>query len=188
VRCLLVSHFHWDREWYRTFEAYRGRLVDAVDRVLELLASDPGWRFVLDGQAIVVEDYLAVRPDRRDEIARRVGEGRLSVGPWYVQPDSLLPAGEAHVRNLLEGRRVAGALGPVSRVAYVPDSFGHPAQLPQLFAGFGLSPFVYWRGSGDELDALGARWLWVAPDGSTVEALCLREGYFNAAGLPADAE
>ena len=38
VRCVLVSHFHWDREWYRTFEAYRARLVDAVDRVLELLA------------------------------------------------------------------------------------------------------------------------------------------------------
>ncbi len=71
---------------------------------------------------------------------RRAARGRLAAGPWYVQPDSLLPAGETHVRNLLLGRQVAGALGPVSTVGYVPDSFGHPAQLPQLLAGFGLDP------------------------------------------------
>ena len=56
---LIVSHTHWDREWYRTFEAFRARLVDTVDRVLDLLDEDPGWAFLLDGQAIVVEDYLA---------------------------------------------------------------------------------------------------------------------------------
>src|SRR5262245_13278217 len=187
MHCVLVSHFHWDREWYRTFEAYRGRLADAVDRVLELLAVDPGYRFLLDGQAIVLEDYLAIRPERREELARGIRAGRLAVGPWYVQPDSLLPSGEAHVRNLLHGRRVAGALGPASRVGYGPDSFGHPAQLPQLLAGFGIATFVYWRGNGDEIDDLGPVYRWAAPDGSSVEATLLRDGYFNAACLPADA-
>ena len=186
MHCVLVSHFHWDREWYRTFQAYRARLVDAVDRVLDLLAADPDFRFVLDGQAVLLEDYLAIRPGRRGEIARGLRAGRLAAGPWYVQPDSLLPAGETHVRNLLEGRRVVGALGPVSRVGYVPDSFGHPAQLPQLLAGFGIESFVHWRGNGDEVDALGSVYRWVAPDGSAVEATLLRDGYFNAACLPAD--
>jgi hypothetical protein len=184
---LLVSHTHWDREWYRTFEAFRARLVDTVDRVLELLAVDPGWKFLLDGQAIVIEDYLAVRPDRRDELEVAVRSGRLGVGPWYVQPDSLLPGGETHVRNLLEGRRVASAFGAVSEVAYTPDSFGHPAQLPQLFAGFGLGPFVYWRGNGSELDRVGPIYRWCAPDGSEVLAYHLGRGYFAAACLPDDA-
>ena len=107
VDALLVSHTHWDREWYRTFEAFRARLVDTVDCVLDLLAVDPGWKYLLDGQAIVVEDYLAVRPGREAELRAAVAQGRLAVGPWYVQPDSLLPGGETHVRNLLEGRRVA---------------------------------------------------------------------------------
>ncbi|HLK11376.1 MAG TPA: glycosyl hydrolase-related protein [Candidatus Binatia bacterium] len=187
MHCVLVSHFHWDREWYRTFQAYRARLVDAVDRVLDLLASDPHFRFVLDGQAVLIEDYLAIRPQRGGEIARGLRAGRLAAGPWYVQPDSLLPAGETHVRNLLEGRRVVCALGPASRVGYVPDSFGHPAQLPQLFAGFGIATFVHWRGNGDEVDELGSVYRWVAPDGSAVEATLLREGYFNAACLPEDA-
>jgi hypothetical protein len=183
---LLVSHFHWDREWYRTFEEFRGRLVDAIDAVLDLVAADPGFRFVLDGQAIVLEDYLEVRPGRRDELVAGLAAGRLAAGPWYVQPDSLLPAGETHVRNLLLGRAVAGELGPVSAVGYVPDSFGHPAQLPQLLAGFGLDPFVYWRGNGAELDTLGPLYAWCAPDGTSVRAWHLTEGYFGAAALDAD--
>lgn len=184
MHCLLVSHTHWDREWYRTFQAFRARLVDTVDRVLDLLADDEEWRFVLDGQTVVIEDYLEVRPERRPELERACRAGRLAVGPWYVQPDSLLPSGEAHVRNLLEGGRTAEQVGAPSRVAYTPDSFGHPAQLPQLFAGFGLEPFVYWRGNGDELDALGSTYRWVAPDGSSVPAHHLARGYFAAACLP----
>ncbi len=188
MKCVLVSHSHWDREWYRTFEAFRARLVDLVDRVLALCDADPGFRFLLDGQTIVVEDYLAIRPGRRDALAAACRAGRVAVGPWWVQPDSLLPSGEAHVRNLLEGRRVGAALGPVSRVAYCPDSFGHPAQLPQLFRGFGLGPFVYWRGDDDAAAALPAEWRWEAPDGSVVLAHRLGEGYFAASGLPTDAE
>jgi alpha-mannosidase len=186
VRCLVVSHFHWDREWYRTFQAYRARLVDAVDTVLELVAADDGFRFVLDGQAVLVEDYLAVRPASRDALVRAVAAGRISVGPWYVQPDTLLPSGESLIRNLLVGRELCAAMGGGSHVAYLPDSFGHPAQLPQLFAGFGLAPFVYWRGNGNEVDRLGESWRWVARDGSAVEARLLRSGYYNAAFAPPD--
>src|SRR5262249_51813255 len=114
--------------------------------------------------------------------------GRVSLGPWYVQPDSLLPSGEAHVRNLLEGRRVARAFGAASTVAYTPDSFGHPAQFPQLFAGFGLDAFVYWRGNGSEIDALGSTYLWEAPDGSVIPACHLTKGYFCASSLPGDVD
>jgi hypothetical protein len=188
VDLLLVSHTHWDREWYRTFEAFRARLVDTVDRVLDLLDADPEWRFLLDGQAIVVEDYLEIRPEQRDRLTAAVRAGRLAVGPWYVQPDSLLPSGEAHVRNLLEGRRVATETGRCSRVAYTPDSFGHPAQLPQIFAGFGLGPFVYWRGNGSELDRTGPVYRWVAPDGTGVTAYHLGCGYFAVACLDPDPE
>jgi hypothetical protein len=186
VDVLIVSHTHWDREWYRTFEAFRARLVDTVDRVLDQLEEDAEWRFLLDGQAIVLEDYLEVRPARRARLVAAVSSGRLAVGPWYVQPDSLLPSGESHVRNLLEGRAVAGSFGRVSGVAYAPDSFGHPAQFPQLFAGFGLGPFVYWRGNGDEIDRLGPVYRWESPDGSSVLAYALLRGYFSAAGLPPD--
>jgi alpha-mannosidase len=184
----LVSHTHWDREWYATLERFRSRLVTTVDRVLDLLAADPGWSFVLDGQVAVVEDYLADRPSRRDELVAAVRAGRLSIGPWYVQPDSLLPAGEAHVRNLLEGRVAGSSIGPVSRIAYTPDSFGHPAWFPTLFRGFDLQTFVFWRGHGDERDRLPARWIWRGADGSTVHAFHLEGSYLSAANLEQDAD
>lgn len=186
VHCTLVSHTHWDREWYRTFQSFRARLVDAIDRVLDLVAEDPEFRFLLDGQTIVLEDYLEIRPERRAELERACRERRITIGPWYVQPDSLLPAGETHIRNLLEGRRVGHAFGGVSSVAYTPDSFGHPAQFPQILAGFGLGPFVYWRGNGSEIDELPAEYRWEAPDGTSVLAHHLGEGYFGACGLPED--
>ena len=116
MHCILVSHSHWDREWHGTFESFRARLIDMVDRVLDLAATDPGFRFLLDGQTVIVEDYLALRPGRRAELESACAHGRIAVGPWYVQPDMLLPSGEALVRNLLEGRRSA-----TSRVAYCPD-------------------------------------------------------------------
>ena len=186
MKCVIVSHTHWDREWYRTFQAFRARLVDTIDQVLELIERDPGFYFLLDGQTVVLEDYLEIRPERRDALAAACSAGRLAIGPWYVQPDSLLPSGEAHVRNLLEGRRSGSTIGKVSAVAYTPDSFGHPAQFPQLLRGFGLEPFVYWRGNDSEIDTLPAEYLWEAPDGSSVLAHHLSEGYFAACGLPAD--
>jgi mannosylglycerate hydrolase len=184
MKAILVSHSHWDREWYRTFQDFRARLIDLVDHVLELCASDPGYCFLLDGQTVVLEDYLEIRPTRAEELRALVREGRVAIGPWYVQPDSLLPSGEAHVRNLILGRSVGEAMGPVSRVGYTPDSFGHPAQFPQLFAGFGIDSFVYWRGNGSEIDELPSEYDWQSPDGSRVVACHLGKGYFSAATAP----
>ena len=158
MRCVLVSHFHWDREWYRTFEAFRRGWSTPSIACSTCARPIPATASCSTARRSCSRTTWRVRPDRRAELAAAVATGRLAVGPWYVQPDSLLPSGESHVRNLLESAgAVATALGPCSRVAYVPDSFGHPAQLPQLFAGFGLGPFVYWRGNGDEIDALGPR-------------------------------
>ena len=60
----VVSHTHWDREWYRTFHQFRVDLVDVVRKVLDALEEGGEFRhFLLDGQAIILEDYLAVCPE-----------------------------------------------------------------------------------------------------------------------------
>ena len=180
----VVSHTHWDREWYLPFGRFRVSLVAVVRQVLELLERDPEFRhFLLDGQSIVVEDYLAVHPEDRERIARLVRSGALAVGPWYVLPDEFLVSGEATVRNLLLGHRVAGAVGVPQKVGYLPDTFGHIAQMPQILKRAGMDTFVYTRGNGDELDDLGWEFLWEAPDGSTVLAVNQGDGYCAAAAL-----
>ena len=144
----VVSHTHWDREWYHTAERFRQRLVRLVDELLDAPPSE-GESFLLDGQAIVLEDYLAVRPERAAELSALVRDGRVEAGPWYVLADGLIPGGEALVRNLLIGRDlVRGVRGVPLPVLYCPDAFGHPAILPDLAAGFGCELIVLWRGFG----------------------------------------
>lgn len=184
VRYLVVSHSHLDREWYRTAEALRNRLVDSVDAVLSLIHDDPEFVFALDGQSIVLEDYLELRPERAAEVRAANAAGRLSFGPWYVQPDGFMPAGESIIRNLLEGRRVAQRYGQPSGVGYLPDTFGHPAQLPLILAGFGIDGFCFRRGANDETASLSSEFVWQAGDGSEVIALYLAQGYSNAGYLP----
>jgi alpha-mannosidase len=163
-RYLVVPHTHWDREWYLPFEQFRLRLGDVVDGVLDTLERDGSFAsFTLDGQAIVLEDYVDVRPDEEPRLRALLAAGRLEAGPWYVLPDEILVGGESLVRNLLLGRRVCRRFGAEpSTAGYEPDSFGHPAQLPQVLAGFGLRTFLFSRGLGDELEDVGVVFRWRA--------------------------
>jgi alpha-mannosidase len=178
---LVVPHTHWDREWYEPFEVFRLRLGETLDGVLDTLERDESFRsFTLDGQAIVLEDYLDVRPDAEARLRALLEAGRLEVGPWYVLADELLVGGEALVRNLLLGRRVCRRFGvEPTRAGYAPDSFGHPAQLPQLLAGFGLRTFLFSRGLGDDV---GVLFRWRAA-GREVVACQLLPHYDNFAAL-----
>lgn len=181
----IVPHTHWDREWYLPFQTSRVRLVHLMDLLLQLLLRDATYRhFMLDGQAILLEDYLAVRPERADDVRRFVRMGRLDIGPWYVLPDEFLVAPESLLRNLMLGDRVCRRFGAPMPVGYTPDPFGHVAQLPQILRGFGLDNAVFRRGLGPEPTEL---W-WAAPDGSRVLLGYLRDGYDNLAHFATEPE
>jgi alpha-mannosidase len=183
-RFLVVPHTHWDREWYLPFEQFRLRLGAVVDGVLDTLERDPSFpSFTLDGQAIVLEDYLEVRPENEGRLRALLAAGRLEVGPSYVLPDEILVGGESLVRNLLLGRRVCRRFGvEPSDAGYLPDSFGHPAQLPQILAGFGIRTFLFSRGLGDEIDDVGVVFRWRAGPAEVVACQMLPH-YDNFARL-----
>nr|MBC8451057.1 hypothetical protein [bacterium] len=163
---------------------FRVDLVRVVKRVLDVLENDSEFRcFVLDGQTVALEDYLEVCPEDEPRIRALVASGALVVGPWYVLPDEFLVSAESHVRNLLVGHAVGSRFGPVQKVGYIPDSFGHIAQMPQILRGGEIDSFIYTRGSGDEIDELGFEYSWQAPDGSEVLAVNQCSGYCNASAL-----
>src|SRR4030043_993031 len=176
----LVSHTHWDREWYLTLQQFRLKLIHLIDRLLDILENDPDFRyFLLDGQAIILEDYLQIRPEREADLVRFVKSGRLLIGPWYVSPDEFLISPESHIRNLLEGDRLCQHFGEKMLVGYLPDTFGHIGQMPQILRGFGINTACLWRGLADQPCEL----IWKAPDASRVLLSYLRDGYSNAASL-----
>ncbi len=180
----IISHSHWDREWYLPLEEYRVWLVDMIDRLLDVLQADDDYHaFMLDGHTALVEDYLAVKPENEERLAGYIRAGRILVGPWYVLPDQMLVSGEAHIRNYLLGQRLCRRLGGNMQLGYAPDAFGHPAQLPQVYKKLGLGEILFWRGLGDGLGS--NEFVWQGPDGSEILGLNLAYGYGNCPNLPA---
>jgi mannosylglycerate hydrolase len=185
----LVPHTHWDREWYEPFQTFRMRLVELVDHVLDLMEREPSFRFTLDGQLATVDDYLEIRPDGEERIRRFVAEGRLAIGPWQILMDEFLVSGETIVRNLQLGTTRAAELGGAMAVGYLPDMFGHIAQMPQILRRAGLDQAVVWRGVPAAIT--DNRFRWRSPDGSEVTTEYLLGGYGNGAHLfdvPAEAD
>jgi alpha-mannosidase len=183
----IVSHTHWDREWYAPFQTYRVKLVHLLDDLLDLLESDPSYRrFLLDGQTTVLDDYLEVRPGAAPRLAALVQAGRVQIGPWMVLMDEYMVSGETIVRDLQLGLARAQELGGAMAVGYLPDMFGHVAQMPQLLRLAGLEHAVVWRGVPAAIDTTG--FWWESPDGSRVRAEYLYGSYSNGRDIPDDWE
>lgn len=180
----IVSHTHWDREWYLTYEQFRLRLAGLVDRLLDMMETEPDYQyFHLDGQTIVLEDYLEIRPHQERRLRRLIADGRILIGPWYDMPDEFLVSGESLVRNLARGHGIARQYGTPMPVGYLPDLFGHVGQMPQILRQFGLDNAILWRGFGGRR----AEYWWRAPDGSRVLMMHLPpEGYCNATRVHLD--
>ena len=176
----VISHTHWDREWYETFQQFRLKLVHLIDKLLDILDEDPDFKhFMLDGQTIILDDYLQIRPEKEEVLRQHIQSGRILIGPWHILPDMFLVSPEAHIRNLLEGDRTTHKLGHKMNVGYIPDPFGHPGQMPQILKGFGLEAAALWRGLSDQPPEL---W-WESPDGSRIFLAYLRDSYSNGANL-----
>jgi 2-O-(6-phospho-alpha-D-mannosyl)-D-glycerate hydrolase len=187
MRVAIVPHTHWDREWYSPFQTFRLRLVKLLDTLLPMLEHDLSYsRFLLDGQTAVLDDYLEVRPEGAAALARLAAAGRLSIGPWHVLMDEFMVSGETMVRDLQMGIARGAQLGGVMDVGYLPDMFGHVAQMPQLLQLAGFQHAVVWRGVPSEVEQT-AFW-WEAPNGSRVRAEYLYGSYSNGRDLPDDAK
>ncbi|MDD2392908.1 MAG: hypothetical protein PHV88_02485 [Eubacteriales bacterium] len=201
----VISHTHWDREWYMPFEEFRIRLVELMDRLFVILEKNPEYIFHLDAQTIVLEDYLEIRPHKRALIERYVKSGNILIGPWYLQNDFYLTSGEATIRNLLIGKQVAESFGACTKVGYAPDQFGNISQLPQILSQFDIDNFIFGRGYGkyfrnsdgsptrdDQGKAVREKtpseFIWEGADGTRLLAIHMKYWYNNAQRIYADTE
>jgi len=161
----VISNTHWDREWRYPFQTYRMDLVDMMDRLLHILEKDNRYHsYLLDSQTVILEDYLEIRPENEEKIKEFVKEGRIQIGPWYTLPDEWGCPGEALVRNLLIGHKVAKQFGKVMKVGYTPFSNGQISQMPQLYRGFDINSCFFYRGIGKHIAP--SDFIWEGPDGS----------------------
>jgi mannosylglycerate hydrolase len=183
-----IPHTHWDREWHKTFEAFRVRLAYSMEIMLDTLENDKNFSyFMYDAQTSILDDYLTVYPENKDRLKKLISDKRMFVGPWYTQPDFYLISGESLVRNLLIGSNIADDMGHSMEIGYIPDSFGQAAQLPQILNGFDLKSVLVWRGiARDDID--DSVFSWQSPDGSKILGIHFPLGYGYNRYLPADKE
>ncbi|CAM3663218.1 MULTISPECIES: alpha-mannosidase [Saccharibacillus] len=193
----IISHTHWDREWYLPYESHHLRLTTLMNQLLDTLEQDERYRyFHLDGQTIIIDDYLQIYPDQRDRLAKLIREEKIIIGPWYVLQDEFLTSSEANVRNLLIGHREAARWGPVSKLGYFPDSFGNMGQAPQLLKQADIEAAVFGRGvkptgfdnqvsdAPGEYESPYSEMNWESPDGSSVVGVLFANWYSNGNEVP----
>ena len=191
-KVFIISHSHWDREWYMSFEEHHMRLINLIDDLFYLFKHDPDFNsFHLDGQDVILDDYLAVRPEKRDELMHWVKVGKLRVGPFYILQDDFLISPESNVRNTQYGMRKAREYGhaPVP-VGYFPDTFGNMGQAPQLMRLSGLDTIAFGRGVTStglnnqvgfgKYDSAYSEMWWQGPDKEKVLSILFANWYSNA--------
>ena len=188
-KVIIVPHTHWDREWYLPFQKFRLKLVRLIDELLDIL-NEHDYHFMLDGQTILIEDYLEIRPEKKDELLKRISEGKISVGPWYLLPDEWLVGAESLVRNLEYSQSLAKQLKiPLMDIAYLPDQFGHTSAIPQmLFDLTNLRTTTLWRGVPTDIVSVPFLWKSHSSSKASIRGIYLPGGYGNFAILPDDFE
>lgn len=193
----IVSHTHWDREWYLPYEKHHVRLVELVDALLDKLDGDSAFRsFYLDGQTIIIEDYLQVRPENKERLEKYIREGRILIGPWYILQDAFLTSGEANIRNMQIGHQDALKYGVPAKIGYFPDTFGLVGQFPQLMLQSGIRNAFFGRGvkptgfnntvSDGGYESSFSELIWEGPDGSKVLGILFANWYSNGNEVPVD--
>ncbi|MGO4787995.1 alpha-mannosidase [Paenibacillus sp. 2KB_20] len=193
----IISHTHWDREWYLPYEKHHVRLIELMDSLLETMEKDSEYRsFFLDGQTIIIEDYLQVRPEKKEQLEKLISDGRIIIGPWYILQDAYLTSSEANVRNMQIGHQDAERYGTVAKIGYFPDTFGLTGQIPQLMLQSGIDNAFFGRGvkptgfnntvSDSGYESSFSELMWEGPDGSKVLGILFANWYSNGNEVPVD--
>lgn len=170
-------HSHWDREWYKTFQEYRLRLIEILDDIFNKLENNEINSFYLDGQTIALDDYLEIFPEKVEYIKELIKRKKIFVGPFYVLADEFLANGESLCRNLEIGIKEALKYGSDKKdfIGYLPDAFGHSAWMPKILDLADINRAVVWRGVGESKQ----EFYWASPDGTKIKTLFLANGYYQ---------
>jgi mannosylglycerate hydrolase len=186
----IISHTHWDREWFLNSKYTNEWLIPFFNSLFKLLEKDSRYRFVLDGQTCIIEDYLdELKKQGKDsleyknKLKKYVQKGKIFVGPYYLQLDWQLVSEESLIRNLLIGHKIAEELGRVMKVGWLLDNFGQISQTVQIHKKFNLKGLFLWRGVEMDPSNINSEFLWESPDGTRLASIYLLSSYRNAMRL-----
>jgi len=178
----LVPHTHYDVAWAFSKEEYLKINEEILEEALRLMEASE-FKFCIE-QTFLLKEIERRNPPLFKRIRKMVKAGKLGiVDGQYLMPDTMLPAGEVLVREILFGKRYCQEkFGIEVPVAWAADSFGMNAQLPQIYKKAGYKWLAFRRGA--RTDIKESEFLWKGLDGTTILAHWFPLGY--RAGLNID--
>ena len=175
----IISHTHWDREWFAPYNITKKLLPGLFKRLFEIIDNNPDYKFVLDGQMLIVEDYLSnFEGNEREKIENKLKKysKNIAFGPYYGQIDWRI-AEEASIRNILVGVEKAKKYGEVMKVGWLLDNFGFSSQVPQIHIKSNIDKCFLWRGLNLIDPSIG--FLWKSFEKSILKGVFLLDSYRN---------
>jgi alpha-mannosidase len=138
-----TGHAHIDTAWLWPARETIRKCTRTFASTIRLMDEFPEYRFSCS-QAQQYAWIEARHPELFAEITAKVRDGRwIPVGGMWVEADMNLPSGESLARQIVHGQRYfENRFGRRCTEVWIPDVFGYPASLPQLFAAGGMPRFV----------------------------------------------
>ncbi len=184
----IISHTHWDREWFLPAYYTSSWLIPFFEKLFLLLEKYNDYKFVLDGQVQIIEDYLNEldKDERREKeqlLKKYISKGRLFIGPYWAQIDWQIPGPESIVRNLLLADEYTKKYGKSMKVGWLPDTFGQIGQAPQIHKLSDIEGIFVWRGVEFPEDDVKSEFEWISPDGTKIVTSYFLASYRNLMAL-----
>jgi alpha-mannosidase len=174
----VIGHAHMDMNWLWTYSETMQMCNDNLRQTVAFMKEYPDFT-MLQSQASVYNFVEMVDPPLLEQVKKYIKEGRLELaGGMWTEGDMNLSSGEAITRSFLLGQRFfQSRFGKMANIGWLPDNFGHIAQMPQILKLAGCDYFYFHRCK----PYVGTFW-WIAPDSSKV--LCYANDTYNGSITP----
>ncbi|MCS0606139.1 glycosyl hydrolase-related protein [Streptomyces sp. LP11] len=137
-RITAVGHAHIDSAWLWPLRETVRKVARTTSNMTALLEDEPEFVFAMSQaqQWAWVRDH---RPEVWARVKKAVAEGRfVPAGGMWVESDTNMPGSEAMARQFVHGKRFfLDEFGVENEEAWLPDTFGFAAGLPQIIKAAG---------------------------------------------------
>ena len=182
-----IGHAHIDLAWLWPIRETKRKGVRTFATAINNMNKYPDYIFGAS-QAQLFQWIKEEEPEFYEEkVKKAVQEDRLEIqGGMWTENDCNIPCGESIIRQFLYGEKFfEDEFGVKCKMVWLPDVFGYPASLPQIFKKCGRDYFMTIKLSWNTRNKFPYKtFIWKGIDGSEVITHMPPQGDYNSTASP----